>query len=124
MDEVDRILGLIDAELAKIDDRDLVERIRELLVTPQPVSREWDYGAPSQTYVCWTVLEHPASNTGVAYCESGFGPSHPWGLVWLSGPYMSMGMDSGWYPNLEDAVRESMFFDGGDDSDKTNEREA
>jgi hypothetical protein len=124
MDEVEHIVSLVDAELAKIHDRDLVGRIRKLLVTPYPVSRKWDYGAPGQTYVCWTVLEHPRSNTGLAYCESGFGPIHPWGLVSLSGPYMSMGMDSGWYANFEDAVGESMFFDDREDSDRTDEPEA
>jgi hypothetical protein len=122
MDELDRIEHLVDAELAKIQDQDLVGRVRDLLVTPNPVLREWDYGAPDQTYVSWTVLEHQPSNTGIAYFESGFGPSFPWGLVFLSGLYMSIGMDSAWYETLEEAVRESCFFDDRKDSGTTGER--
>jgi hypothetical protein len=56
MGEPDRIQQLVDAELTRIQDTDLVGRIRDLLVTPRPVEREWDYGEPNQTYVCWTVL--------------------------------------------------------------------
>ena len=80
-------------------------------MTPYPVERDWDYGNSGERFVCWTVLEHPDSNTGIAYCAQGFGPKHPWGLVFLSGPYMSIGMDSGWYASLEDAMRESMAWD-------------
>jgi hypothetical protein len=76
-------------------------------VTPRCEQRSWDYGAPGTVYRCWIVLEHPASGTGIAYCEQGFGPSCPWGLLWISGEHLSMGMDSGWYDSLEDAVRES-----------------
>jgi hypothetical protein len=54
------------------------------------------YGPPGQKYTCWTVLEHRPSNTGIAYCEEGFGPSFPWGLIFLSGPHMNIGMDAGW----------------------------
>jgi len=64
--------------------------------------------------VCWTVLEHQPSGTGIAYCEEGFGPDFPWGLVFLSGPHMSMGMDSAWFASLEDAVRKSPAWQGED----------
>ena len=81
--------------------------IRALLVEPYPVElRPWDYGQPD-SYICWTVLEHPESNSAIVYCDGGFGPKSPWGLVCLSGSYMGMGMDSGWFTNLEDAYRDS-----------------
>jgi len=102
-----QIASFVEKELARIADPVLVAAIRPLLVTPYPVERDWDYGLPGQKYTCWTVLEHRASNTGIAYCESGFGPSDPWGLVFLSGENMSMGMDSDWYMTLEDAMRAS-----------------
>jgi hypothetical protein len=102
----------VEQELVAIRDRATIDLIRRYLVEPFPVRRNWDYGSPGQTYVCWTVLEHPPSNTGVAYCEQGFGPDFPWGLVFLSGPYMSMGMDSNWYASLGQAVRESMAWEG------------
>lgn len=101
------LVDSIETELARITDSLLVSRIRQLLVTPTPHERDWDYGLPGQTYVCWNVLEHRASNTAIVYCESGFGPLHPWGLVALTGPGTGMGMDSSWYETLEDAVRES-----------------
>jgi hypothetical protein len=123
MDELDRIEQLVDAELVRIQDRDLVCRVRALLVTPHLVEREWAYGAPNQICVCWTVLEHRASNTGIAYCDTGFGPNFPWGLVFLSGPRMSIGMDSAWYETLEEAVRESCFFDAQKSSGTTVDRE-
>ena len=75
------ISDLVEREILRISDKNLVQRIRELLVVPYPVERGWDYGAIDEQYVCWTVLEHPASNTGIAFCEKGFGPSDPWGLV-------------------------------------------
>ena len=66
-----------------------------------------DYGEESRTYPCWIVLEHRASNTGIAYCAYGFGPGDPWGLLFLGGPHLSMGMDSAWFVTLEDAFRQS-----------------
>ena len=103
---------LVEEELAKISDQALLDVFRPLLVPPQPVERGWDYGTPDQKFVCWTVIEHAPSNTGIAYCDSGFGPANPWGLVFLSGEHMSIGMDCGWYTRLEDAMRESCAWDG------------
>lgn len=105
------VARLVDEELARITDPALVAAIRRLLVTPYAVDRDWDYGREGEKYTCWTVLEHPSSNTGIAYCELGFGPACPWGLVFLSGEYMSIGADYSWYANLEDAMRESQAWD-------------
>jgi hypothetical protein len=106
------ISSIVNAELGRIHDDALSVRIRELLVAPYPVERGWDYGAIDEHYTCWTVLEHPSSNTGIAFCLQGFGPSDPWGLVALYGEHMSIGMDSAWHPTLEAAMRESMAWDG------------
>lgn len=103
---------LVEQEQAAIHDTALLDLISSLRVEPYAVERDWDYGAPGEHHTCWTVLEHRPSNTGVAYCEQGFGPTHPWGLVFLSGPHMSIGMDSGWFATLEGAVRESMAWEG------------
>jgi len=105
------ILGRVKNELAKITDDKLLNRIRELMVPPYPVERDWDYGALGERFVCWTVLEHHPSNTGIAFCEYGFGPRYPWGLVFLNGPCLSIGMDSAWFASLEDAMRDSMAWD-------------
>jgi hypothetical protein len=114
MENSKQIAALVERELAGIRIRDarLAERIRELLVTPYSVEREWDYGAPDERFTCWTVLEHQPSNRGIAFCSQGFGPSDPWGLVSLSGPQMSIGMDSAWFVSLEDAMRASAAWEG------------
>jgi hypothetical protein len=105
------VVSLVNQELMRITDAPLLARIRELLVVPYPVERDWDYGRVGERFTCWTVLEHPPSNTSIAYCQQGFGPSDPWGLVFLSGEHTGMGMDSAWFPTLESAMRESMAWD-------------
>ena len=112
MENVSDILALLDEELQRITDSMLLARIRELVVRPYPVERAWDYGEPDENFTCWTVLEHVPSNTGIAYCPQGFGPSYPWGLVFLSGPHMNIGMDANWYTSLEDAMRNSQAWEG------------
>lgn len=106
------VAGFVVRELARIHDPVVAARIRELLVAPYPVDRSWDYGTQDESVTCWTVLEHSASNTGIAYAEAGFGPANPWGLVFLEGDHMGVGMDSGRYCTLESAFRESMAWDG------------
>jgi hypothetical protein len=56
------------------------------------------------------VLRDEHSGGEVAYCEYGFGPDCPWGLVSSRGEaeYQSMGMDSGWFKTFLDAFFESM----------------
>jgi hypothetical protein len=112
MKNAEQLKALVENALERITDPKLTDRIRELLVPPYPVERAWDYGMPSEHFTCWTVLEHRASNAGIAFCEKGFGPSYPWGLVFLTGPRVSIGMDSSWFASLEDAMRESSAWDG------------
>lgn len=112
MTDKDVIQQKVDAELSRIDDATLLSTMKPLLVVPRREMREWDYGDPGQTFPCWIVLDHVPTNTCIAYCDNGFGPSSPWGLLFIAGDYLSMGMDSGWYSKLEDAFRESMAWDG------------
>jgi hypothetical protein len=100
------IKQLIDEELSGVTDVRVQRHVRSLLVEPDVILRAWDYGEPGQQYSCWDVLKHTSSNTGICYCEQGFGPTAPWGLVFLSGR-TSMGMDSGWYPTIMEAYFES-----------------
>jgi hypothetical protein len=84
--------------------------VHGLLVRPIPVVRGCDYGAEGEAYPCWSVLEHKASNTGIAYCESSFGPRNPRGLFFLTGTeHLLIGMDCGWYPRFLDAYFEFIF---------------
>jgi hypothetical protein len=91
------ITALVEAELAQITRPELAARIRALLVAPRCEERPWDYGAIEQTYPCWIIAEHPESDTAFAYCAHGFGPGSPWGLLAISGPHDTMGMDAGWF---------------------------
>jgi hypothetical protein len=102
------IRSLVEAELLELSDARVVSHIQSLLVEPQVILREWDYGTPGEAYPCWSVLAHEKSNTGIAYCEQGFGPRSPWGLVVLSGSsHMSIGMDSGWFETFLQAYFDS-----------------
>ncbi len=112
MEEAKGIQILVEQEIQRIGDSTLLARIRELLALPYAAERQWDYGTPDEQFTCWTVVEHSPSNTGIAYCAHGFGPSYPWGLVFLSGPHMSIGMDACWYASLEDAMRNSQAWEG------------
>jgi hypothetical protein len=98
---------LIEGELSVLRDPRVINHIRGLLVPPVPQMRAWDYGKPGDAYPCWLVLADTSSNAGIAYCESGFGPSTPWGLVSVQGQHMSMGMDSGWFKYFLDAYFDS-----------------
>lgn len=101
--------ALVESDLSLLSDGRVLAHIRSLLVSPKPVLRSWNYGVDGEQYPCWTVLEHPASNTGIAYCENGFCPTSPWGLVFLQGSeaQMSMGMDSGWFSTFLQAYFDS-----------------
>src|SRR5262245_49511978 len=100
------------AELSGVSDVECAHAIRQLLVAPRCEQREWDYGPAGQTHPCWIVLEHRATDTCIAYCERGFGPSCPWGLLFIEGPWLNMGMDYQWYTYLEDAFRQSQAWSG------------
>jgi len=108
-----QISRLVASEIDRIVQIDLVQVIQELIIEPREESRGWDYGKPGEQFPCWIVIEHLQSNTGIVYCEQGFGPKDPWGLVFIRGPHLSMGMDAGWFASLEDAVRESPFWHAG-----------
>ena len=94
---------LVEKQIREISQQELVETIEKHRVPLRIEDREWDYSNSFTEYPCCIVLEDKLSNTAVAYCEFGFGPSNPWGLIFLEGEIMSMGMDSGWFLSLEDA---------------------
>ena len=104
---VPAILAVVETELARIPSPSTAALVRRLLVPPRCEQRPWDYGEPNETFPCWIVAEHLPSNTAFAYCKHGFGPRCPWGMLWRSGEYLNMGMDSGWFTSLEDCVRDS-----------------
>lgn len=103
------LTSLIECELAKVSDVRVTAHVRRLLVEPTATTRRWDYGREGKRYACWTVMRHSETNTGIAYCEQGFGPRSPWGLVFLEGDEgrTSIGMDCSWYATFLQAFFES-----------------
>lgn len=77
------------------------------LSTPRPIRLAWDYGKPGDTFDGWLVFEDPRQRVGIAYCEQGFGPKNPWGLINAGETCPSMGMDSGWFPRFLGAYLDS-----------------
>jgi hypothetical protein len=71
----DAIKKLICQELAQVSGALPLAAVKELLVEPGLVMSDWDYGEVDEQFACWTVLHDPSSNIGIAYCESGFGPT-------------------------------------------------
>jgi len=102
--------ALVDTELGRLSDLRVLGHVRKMLVEPKAVLRGWDYGEIGQKFPCWEVLNHAASNTGIAYCEYGFGPRCPWGLVWIGDDesHRTIGMDSSWFASFWDAYFESL----------------
>ncbi len=100
--------SIVKRELERISDSIVLEALQHLCVVPSCHERRWDYG-PGLSYQCWSVAEHEESNTLYIYCEEGFGPLIPWGIVSLSGT--EMGMDSNWFETLERAFYDSFAAD-------------
>lgn len=100
--DAETLKALIDRELDQISDARVTTDIRGLLVEPRTVLCDWDYGKPGEQHLCWEVL---SAGVSIVYCESGFGPRCPWGLVALK-QNASMGMDSGWFTSFTDAYFE------------------
>jgi hypothetical protein len=115
METGDQVRTLVDQELARIADSQLRDRIRTLLVAPARADRDWHYGAPGDTYPCWTVLEDSSSDTAIVFCSQGFGPAYPWGVVRLSND--EIGSDDQWFLTLEDAMRCSPAWRGENPAD-------
>ena len=101
------IQKLIERELLAVSDTRIRDHVKKLLIEPKAVVRDWDYGSDGEAYTCWTVLEEENSNVAVAYCQEGFGPTFPWGLVAVKGRMMSIGMDCAWFETFLQAYFES-----------------
>ena len=105
------IIGpLIASELSALKDDNVKRAVLHGIVDPRPITLDWDYGPPGQQFDGWVVFDHEAeSDTLIVYCEYGFGPLSPWGLVFATPRegIQSMGMDSGWFRSFMDAFWDS-----------------
>lgn len=99
----DALKIVIARELEHLTDSRVMTHIQSLLVEPRIVLLNWEYGDPGQQYPGWIVLRQKDSETDIVYCQNGFGPRCPWGLVGSASDErqaISMGMDSGWFPTF------------------------
>lgn len=104
------IVAQIDRELSLLTDDNVKQVVLHGRVDPRPITLDWDYGTAGQQFEGWVVFDHGAeSDTLIVYCEHGFGPISPWGLVFATpqGGIRSMGMDSGWFRSFMDAFWDS-----------------
>ncbi len=96
------IASLVRDELARVGDPNRRSALEALLQSPARLSLAWDYGKEGERFDCWQVGCSPERGVLLVYCERGFGPAFPWGVVF--GEEGSMGMDSQWHSGLEDAA--------------------
>jgi len=103
------IKDLVSSEISKVQDSRVVEHIESLLVAPVRTMRTWDYGEANTQYPCWILFSHEDSSTGIAYCEQGFGPKYPWGLVKLkdTDSEPSIGYSGSWFQTFLSAYFDS-----------------
>lgn len=98
------VAAAIDEDLANLRDWRVRAGIMAFRVAPPaPIRLAWDYGQPGETFGGWLVFSDPRQRTGIAYCNQGFGPKNPWGLIATGETCPSMGMDSGWFQRFMDA---------------------
>jgi hypothetical protein len=78
-----------------------------LVMPPQRIMLGWAYGKPGEQFPGFLVLNHAASGTGIAYCQHGFGPQSPWGLIFTDRESPPSIGTEGWYPRFLNAYFES-----------------
>lgn len=96
---------LVRSELAQISEEAVRDALQRYLVPAVCQMRRWEFGADGVRFPCWVVAAFSSCRTVIAYCESGFGPGYPWGIVPLDED--AMGDDGAWHINLEHAFRNS-----------------
>ena len=92
--------NLIEGELAQVSDARVLDHIAKLRIVPLRFAGRWIFTRSARFHPCWGLLRDRYG--GIAYCASGFGPSHPWGLMRIEDGY-PMGDDTSWLPTLLDA---------------------
>jgi hypothetical protein len=106
---VEEVRVLVEAEMAKVESPDIAKGLRTFLITPRLEMRTWDWHTPLKDYPVWIVAESSRFDYGIAFSDYGFGPEHPWGLVFLSPS--NFDADYCWYAALEEAYNESRLLE-------------
>ena len=92
----DEVTSFVAAEIVAFQNPKLREAILECLVSPRSHIRLWNWSDPPCEHECWMIAESKTYDYGIVYSDFGFGPNHPWGLVFLSQD--NFGADYCWYP--------------------------
>jgi hypothetical protein len=116
---VQEIQALTEAELAKIQDADILAGLRIFLVEPCREMRIWDWRRPHREYPVWAVAESSVYDYGIVYSDYGFAPEHPWGLVFSS--HNNFDADYCWLASLESAYRDSRLLEEWNESKQTGD---
>jgi hypothetical protein len=103
--EVKQMVG---EQLAGIVDPHLRDEARRVLIEPMLRDVPWDYGEEGEAFACWIIADFRPSHPYVAaYCDRGFGPEVPFGII--DADLSSMGMDAQWFDTLEGGLRSLGF---------------
>jgi len=98
------ITRIVAEHVARIVDADLRDEVARVLIEPMLREVPWNYGEDGETLACWIIADlRPAKPDVLAYCDRGFGPGYPFGI--LDADLPSMGTDGQWFLTLEDGLR-------------------
>jgi hypothetical protein len=106
---LEEIRVLVESELAKIQEANVLDGIRTFLVDPCLEMRVWDWNKPLREYPVWIVAESSIYDYGIVYSDYVFAPEYSWELVFSS--HKNFDADYCWYPSLEMAYRESRLIE-------------
>jgi len=115
---------LVAEQLALVRRPERRRALESLLVEPREEWREWDYGEPGEGFAYWVVGEALEQGIVLAYCEHGFGPQFPWGILFVDAPGQvspephTLGMDAQWNWYLEEAFVRAGLWAGARDPDE------
>ena len=99
---------LVGEQLALIADAHLRDEAARVLIEPMLHDVPWDYGEEGEAFACWIIADlRPGHPHVVAYCDRGFGPDDPFGII--DADLSSMGMDAQWFETLEGVLRSFGF---------------
>jgi hypothetical protein len=103
--DADAVKRLVADQVSRIRDVSRREALEAVLIEPDLQFRDWSYGEQPQEYPCWVIARVRQRPTVLLYCEHGFGPSYPWGI--LHAEDCSLGTDGQWHQSLDDAFLNS-----------------
>jgi hypothetical protein len=99
---------IVGEQVAGIVDPQLRDAAARALIEPTLRDVPWDYGEEGEAFACWIIADlRPSHAYVVAYCDRGFGPEEPFGII--DADLSSMGMDSQWFKTLEGGLRSFGF---------------